>query len=91
MSPRAGRRTPGRTPARRHARSAASAGAPMSIPFTRPSTSATKKYASSPLVNGSLRSRTIDSTANRPKPTPALTSPAVITTSARNSPTLNIA
>jgi hypothetical protein len=40
------------------------------------------------LVNGSLRSRTIESTANSPKPTPMLTSPPAMTASARNSPTL---
>ena len=63
----------------------------MSSAHTSPITSATKKYASSRLENGSLRSRTIESTANRPKPTPMLSSPATITDSARKTPTLNSA
>ena len=63
----------------------------MSIAHTSASTIATKKYASSRLEYGSLRSRTIDSTANRPNPTPMLTWPWEITTSARNSPRLNSA
>jgi hypothetical protein len=44
----------------------------------------------SPFVNDSLRSRTIERTANRPKPTRRLTAPALITTSARKSPTLKM-